>query len=407
MVVSSIDEAVATIARGGVVVVVDDHDRENEGDLIMAAQHATPEKVAFFLEHTSGFLCTAITEQRARELDLDLMVTENTESHRTAFLVSTDYRHGTTTGISATDRAATIRALADPRTAPDDLARPGHIMPLRACEGGVLKRAGHTEAGVDLCRMAGAEPVSLLCELVTPDRLGMMRSTEIERFAAEHDLPVISVASLVRHRRLSSRLVERVGEADIPTELGDFRAVAYRSTMDDHEHLALVKGDVIGGDDVLVRVHSECITGDLIGSLRCDCGPQLELSMRRIAEAGRGVIVYLRGHEGRGIGIGHKLRAYSLQQEHGLDTVDANLSLGLPVDDREYGVGAQILVDLGVRRIRLMTNNPAKYGGLTGFGLEIVERVPLETVPTVHNIAYLRAKRERLGHHLDLADTAD
>ena len=397
---SAVDRAVRQLARGEIVVVIDDEDRENEGDLIMAAEHATPEKVAFFLNHTSGFLCTAITERRAAELGLGLMVEENTESHRTAFLVSVDYRHGTTTGISAADRAATTVALASASTRPDDLARPGHMMPLLAREGGVLKRAGHTEAGVDLCQLAGLTPAALLCELVGPDRTGMMRSPDIEAFAAEHGLPVVTIAELIQHRRTITSLVERAGEADVPTELGTFRAVAYQSTVDSQEHLAMVLGNVADGDDVLVRVHSECLTGDLFGSLRCDCGPQLELALRRIGEAGRGVVVYLRGHEGRGIGLAHKLRAYRLQQELQLDTVDANLRLVLPVDSREYGVGAHILRDLGVRHVLLMTNNPAKYHSLDAYGIDIVRRIGLETGVTAHNVAYLSTKRDRLGHLL-------
>ena len=403
---NGIQAALAALAAGGMIVVLDDEDRENEADLVMAAQYATPERVAFFLQYSSGLLCTSITEERSRTLGLDLMVQNNTESHHTAFLVSVDYRHGTSTGISAHDRSATIRAMADPSVSSADFARPGHILPLRARLGGVLKRAGHTEAGVDLCRMAGLEPAALICEIVTPDRLDMMRGPEARRFAREHGLPVVTIASLIRHRRLEDRLVERVSDADIPTAGGTFRAIAYRSLLDGVEHLALVMGDVTG-DDVLVRVHSECLTGDVIGSLRCDCGPQLQLAMDRICEAGRGVVVYLRGHEGRGIGLAHKLRAYRLQQDEGLDTVDANTQLGLPVDTREYGIGAQILSDLGVRRVRLLTNNPTKYSGLAGHGLQIFERVPLETTPTTENVAYLRAKRERMGHvlHLDAAAT--
>ncbi len=371
----------------------------------MAAQHATPERIAFFLEHSSGFLCTALTEARSSELELDLMVRGNTEAQQTAFLVSVDYRHGTTTGISAYDRSATVRALADPATLPSDLARPGHLLPLRARQGGVLKRAGHTEAGVELCRMAGVEPAALICELVTPDRLDMLRGADALRFAREHGLPVVTIASLVRHRRMQARLVERVGDADVPTDNGTFRAIAFRSLLDGTEHLAFVMGQVSGGDGVLVRVHSECLTGDVMNSRRCDCGPQLQMAMQRIAEAGRGVVVCLRGHEGRGIGIGHKLRAYRLQQERGLDTVDANTELGLTVDGRDYGIGAEILSDLGVRRVLVMTNNPAKYAGLAGHGLRITGRVPLETSPTPENVAYLTTKRERMGHELKLAST--
>ena len=398
-----IEKAVAAIARGEIVVVVDDEDRENEGDLIMAAEAATPEKIAFFLQHTSGLICTPMTPERLDELDLPLMVTANTESHRTAFTVSVDYRHGTSTGISAFDRAATIQALIDPATRPGDLARPGHIFPLRYAPGGVLKRAGHTEAAVDLARMAGMYPAGVLCEVVDHKKTDMARLPELEEFAEEHDLLLISIADLIRYRRQHDKLVKRTAEARIPTAHGDFTCYVYESVMDGEQHLALVKGDVHGEENVLVRVHSECLTGDVFGSLRCDCGPQLDAAIKRIAEEGVGVVVYLRGHEGRGIGIGHKLRAYTLQ-EQGHDTVDANLELGLPVDSREYGIGAQILVDVGVTTMRVMTNNPAKYGGLEGFGIDIVERVPLESIPNPENIDYLRTKRERMGHMLDGLD---
>ncbi len=397
---ADIEKAIAAIARGDMIVVVDDEDRENEGDLIMAAQHVTTDTVAFFLEHTSGFLCTAMTGDRANELGLELMVDNNTESHRTAFLTSVDYIDGTTTGISAQDRAATIRALADPAAGAGAFAKPGHVLPLRARDDGVLKRAGHTEAAVDLCRLAGLHPAALLCELVTPDRRGMLRPPDIERFAEQHDLPMITTASLVRHRRLITKLVERTGECEIQTAHGPCHAIAYRSKPDGTEHLALAFGDV-STDETLVRVHSECLTGDVMSSLRCDCGPQLDAAFGLIEDNGSGVVVYLRGQEGRGIGLGHKLRAYDLQRQ-GLDTVEANLALGLPVDSREYGIGAQILADLGVRRIALMTNNPHKYGGLSGYGVEVVRRIPLRTAVTSHNVAYLAAKFERMGHDLDV-----
>jgi len=400
---ASIEDAVAEVARGGIVVVVDDEDRENEGDLIMAAEHATPEKIAFFVRHTSGLICAPVTNERADELELPLMVAQNTESQRTAFTVTVDYRHGTTTGISAGDRAATICSLIDPDTRPGDLARPGHIHVLRAREGGVLKRAGHTEAAVDLARMAGLYPAGVLCEIVTADGMGMARLPELQRFAAEHDLPLISIAELIRHRRQREKLVRRVAEARLPTAWGEFTCYAYQSVLDAETHLAFVMGVPQGEDNVLVRVHSECLTGDVFGSLRCDCGNQLQASMAKIAASGLGVVVYLRGHEGRGIGITHKLQAYKLQDD-GRDTVDANLELGLPIDSREYGIGAQILVDLGVTTMRLMTNNPAKRGGLEGFGLEIVERVSLESVPNPENIRYLRTKRERMGHLLEGLD---
>ena len=397
---STIAEAVAAIGRGEVVVVVDDEDRENEGDLIMAAEYATPEKIAFFVKHTSGLICAPITSDRADELDLPLMVARNTESQRTAFTVTVDFRHGTTTGISASDRAMTIRSLIDPATHPDDLCRPGHIHVLRARDGGVLKRAGHTEAAVDLARMAGLYPAGALCELVTEDGLGMARLPELERFAKTHGLCLITIADLIRHRRQSEKLVLRAAEARIPTKWGEFTCYAYHSLLDQGTHLALVMGAPQGQDNVLVRVHSECLTGDVFSSLRCDCGNQLDAAMAKIAEAGMGVLVYLRGHEGRGIGIHNKLLAYQLQ-DGGLDTVEANLQLGLPADRREYGIGAQILVDLGITTMRYMTNNPAKYGGLEGFGLEMVERVPLQGVTNPENIAYLRTKREKMGHLLE------
>jgi len=392
-----IEDAVAAIGRGEIVVVVDDEDRENEGDLVMAAEFATPEAIAFFLHHTSGVICATLTTDRARELHLDPMVQQNTESQRTAFLVTVDVRHGTTTGISAADRSATIAALVDPSTRPGDLLRPGHIFPLEAREGGVLKRAGHTEASIDLARMAGCYPAGVLCEVVTESKDEMARLPDLEAFAEEHGLLLISIADLIRYRRQTEKLVRRLGEASIPTPWGQFTCVAFESVLDAEQHVAFVKGDVARAERILVRVHSECLTGDVFGSLRCDCGPQLDAAMRKVTEEGCGVVVYLRGHEGRGIGLGHKIQAYALQ-ETGLDTVDANLQLGLPADSREYGVGAQILVDLGITTMRLMTNNTAKYGGLEGFGLEIVGRVPLVIEPNPHNERYLATKRERMGH---------
>lgn len=403
MALSTIEEAVEQLRRGGMVVVVDDEDRENEGDLIMAAEDVTADSMAFFLEHTSGIFCSPLEGPRADELDLPLMVAENTEALRTAFTVTVDYRHGTTTGISAADRAATIRALINPDTKPTDLNRPGHIFPLRYRAGGVLKRAGHTEATVDLCRLAGKYPSGVLCEIVTKDKSDMARLPELEAFAATHGLPIVTIADLIRYRRQHEKLVARVSEAALPTPHGDFHAVVYESVLDGDQHMAMVCGDVAAAENVLVRVHSECLTGDVFGSLRCDCGPQLHAALAKVAAEGAGVVVYLRGHEGRGIGLGHKIRAYALQ-EAGTDTVDANTALGLPVDSREYGIGAQILVDLGVTSMRLLTNNPAKYGGLEGFGLNIVERVSLQSSPTQHNIDYLRTKRERMGHLLEGLD---
>ncbi len=392
-----IEDAVEALKKGEIIVVVDDEDRENEGDLIMAAEFVTSEKIAFFLNHTSGFICVPLLPERLEQLNLPLMVEHNTESQRTAFTVTVDYRHGTTTGISASDRASTIKALIDSSANPDDFARPGHILPLKYRIGGVLKRAGHTEATIDLLSIAGLEPAGVLCEVVSKDKRGMARLPELMKFSEENNLKIVSIADLVRYRRKNEKLVKQTAQATIPTSHGDFKCVVYESILDGEDHLAFVKGDIAEQESVLVRVHSECLTGDVFGSLKCDCGPQLEAAFKKISEEGSGVVVYLRGHEGRGIGIAHKIRAYSLQ-EKGRDTVDANLELGLPVDSREYGIGAQILVDLGVSKMRLMTNNPAKYGGLEGFGLDIVERVPLEVPPNPENIAYLRTKKERMGH---------
>jgi 3,4-dihydroxy 2-butanone 4-phosphate synthase/GTP cyclohydrolase II len=403
MALSTIEEAITQLRRGGMVVVVDDEDRENEGDLIMAAEDVTPEAMAFFLEYTSGVFCVPMESARADELDLPLMVVANTESQRTAFTVSVDYRHGTTTGISANDRAATVRALVDPATRAVDLNRPGHIFPLRYREGGVLRRAGHTEATVDLCRLADKIPAGVLCEVVTADKSDMARLPELEQFAAQHHLPIITIADLIRYRRQNEKLIKHVAEASLPTEYGTFQAHVFESLLDGEQHLAMVYGDVRDVPEVLVRVHSECLTGDALGSLRCDCGPQLHTALAKVAAEGVGVVVYLRNHEGRGIGLAHKIRAYALQEE-GHDTVDANLVQGLPVDSREYGIGAQILVELGVTSMRLLTNNPTKRGGLEGFGLNIVERVPLESQPTSFNIEYLRTKRERMGHLLEGLD---
>ena len=397
----AVQAAVASLAAGGLVVVVDDADRENEGDLVVAAEMVTTEQMAFLVRHTTGIVCAPMSAARAEELRLPPMVVDNTDAHGTAFTVTVDSVE-TGTGVSAADRALTVRALANQRTTPDQLRRPGHVFPLVARSGGVLVRAGHTEAAVDLTTMAGLSGVGVIGEIVDDDG-SMRRGRSLTTFAAEHGLPILTVADLIRHRRATERLVELVGSAQMPTEFGEFRALVYRSTIDGTEHLALVKGDIAAASrseaGVLVRVHSECLTGDIIGSLRCDCGGQLEQALSAVAAEGVGAVVYLRGHEGRGIGLGHKIRAYALQ-EQGLDTVDANIAQGLPVDSRSYGVGAQILDDLGAVRIRLITNNPAKYGGLEGYGLTIVGRVALPTLETVHNVRYLRTKRERMGHVL-------
>ena len=399
----SIERAIADVAAGKAVVVVDDEDRENEGDLIFAASKATPELMAFTIRHSSGVICVPMPGTMLDRLEIPLMTPHNKDRMRTAYTISVDARDGVTTGISAADRAHTVRVLADSATEPWEITRPGHVFPLRYRDGGVLARRGHTEAAVDLARLAGLTPAGVLVELVNDDGT-MKRAPELRAFADEHGLAMISIEDLVRWRRRNEVLVTRVAETRLPTRHGDFTAYGYTITVDDSEHVALVYGDPeslrASEDPVLTRVHSECLTGDVFGSDRCDCGPQLDEAMDRIVEEGRGVLVYLRGHEGRGIGLVAKLQAYQLQ-DGGRDTVDANLDLGLPVDSREYGIGAQILVDLGITTMRLLTNNPAKYGGLDGYGLEIVERVPLQSAPNPENIAYLRTKKARLGHLLE------
>jgi 3,4-dihydroxy 2-butanone 4-phosphate synthase/GTP cyclohydrolase II len=399
----SVQTAVAALAAGGMVVVVDDADREDEGDLVLAAELVTEEQMAFLVRHTTGIVCTPMPADRAAALRLPQMVTDNTDAHGTAFTVTVD-SIDTGTGVSAADRATTVHALAAGGTRPEQLRRPGHVFPLVARAGGVLVRAGHTEAAVDLTTLAGLSGVGVIGEIVDEDG-SMRRGASLTAFAAEHGLPVLAIADLVRYRRATERLVELVGSAQMPTAFGDFRALAYRSTLDGTEHLALVMGDLAAAGrtaaGALVRVHSECLTGDILGSLRCDCGGQLEQALAAIATEGCGAVVYLRGHEGRGIGLGHKIRAYALQ-EQGLDTVDANTAQGLPADSRSYGVGAQVLGDLGATRIRLITNNPAKFGGLEGYGLTVVGRVALPVVATPHNVRYLRTKRERMGHDIEL-----
>ena len=395
----SIEAAIAAIAAGEAVVVVDDEDRENEGDLIFAASKATPELTAFMIRYTSGYICVAMTPEMLDRLNLPPMTAVNEDRRGTAYAVSVDARAVKSTGISAADRALTIKVLADSASEPEDLTRPGHVMPLRAVAGGVLRRAGHTEAMVDLARLAGLTPAGALCELVNDDG-SMMRAAECRAFANEHGLVMVSIADLIKYRRQRETHIECVTQQILPTPYGDFQAMSFRSILDEHEHLALVYGDVGSGEDILVRVHSECLTGDVFGSLRCDCGPQLNAAMRTIAEHGRGVVLYVRGHEGRGIGLMHKLQAYQLQ-EAGRDTVDANVELGLPVDARDYGTGAQILAELGVKTMRLLTNNPAKRAGLEGYGLTIADRVPLVVESNDHNERYLQTKVERMGHNFD------
>lgn len=399
---ATIEEALAAIAAGEFVLVIDDEDRENEGDLIVAAEKVTSEQVAFMVRHTSGLICLPTTGERLDELGLPLMVLENTDSHRTAFTVSIDAIGETTTGISAGDRAATAHAVVNPKTRPRDLTRPGHIFPLRYRDGGVLVRPGHTEAAVDLARLAGLFPAGLLCELVRDDG-SMARGEDLSAFAEEHSIPLITIEDLVAYRWRNEALISREVETTLPTEHGVFTAVGYKSTVDRSEHVALVFGDVAGKSSVLTRIHSRCLTGDVFGSRRCDCGPQLAASMAKIAEEGAGVITYNESHEGRGIGLLSKLLAYRLQDE-GRDTVDANLELGLPADARHYGVEGQILHDLKVSSVRLMTNNPAKIQALVELGVEVVDRAPLVVGLNGDNKAYMDTKVDRLGHMVDRMD---
>ncbi|HEX3511815.1 MAG TPA: bifunctional 3,4-dihydroxy-2-butanone-4-phosphate synthase/GTP cyclohydrolase II [Solirubrobacteraceae bacterium] len=394
---ATIEHAIEQIRQGRMVVVCDDEDRENEGDLTLAAQFATPEAINFMAKEGRGLICLSLTPDRCDELGLDLMAAKNESAFETPFTVSIEAREGVTTGISAHDRAHTIQVAIDPESRPRDLVQPGHVFPLKARAGGVLERAGQTEAAVDLARLAGLNPAGVICEVMNDDGT-MARVPDLEDYCARHALRMVTVADLIAYRRRHDKLIERIVSTRLPTAFGEFEAVGYRSLLDDKHHVALVKGEVSGRDDVLVRVHSECLTGDVFHSLRCDCGEQLESALAMIERDGQGVLLYL-AQEGRGIGLLNKLRAYKLQEE-GLDTVEANLRLGLPADLRDYGIGAQILVDLGLSSIRILTNNPKKIRGMEGYGLSVSAQIPIEHVPNPHNEAYLRAKRERLGHTL-------
>lgn len=393
----SIESVIADIRKGKMVIVVDDADRENEGDLIMAAQHVTPAAINFMAKHGRGLICAPTTSERLQQLGIERMVRQNREVFRTDFQVSVDAARGIGSGISAADRAKTIDVMASPTAVPDDLVQPGHVFPLRAKSGGVLQRAGHTEAAVDLTVLAGCRPIGVICEIMKDDGT-MARLPALQKFAKKHRLKLCTIADLIEYRRTREKLVERIEVVKLPTDYGEFDLYLYRSKTDGQHHLALVRGDVAGRKGVLVRVHSECLTGDVFGSRRCDCGPQLHQAMRQVAEAGRGVIVYMR-QEGRGIGLAPKIKAYKLQ-EQGYDTVEANQKLGYGMDLREYGLGAQILVDLGLKTIRLLTNNPKKLVGLVGYGLEIVEQVPIKVTPNPHNARYLKTKQQKMGHLL-------
>ena len=403
MVVSAIEEGLQDIRAGRFLIIVDDEDRENEGDLAMAASEVTPEAINFMAKYGRGLICMPVTGSRLDELQVPMMVSKNTSAYNTAFTESVDAKHGVTTGISAHDRALTVQTILDPNTQPEALTRPGHMFPLRAREGGVLVRAGHTEAIIDIARLAGLYPAGVICEIMNDDG-SMARLPQLEEMADRHNLKIVSVSDLIAYRRRHERLVQRVAEAALPTRYGTFKAIAYKSTIDPDEHVALLRGDITTPEPVLVRVHSECLTGDVFGSMRCDCGDQIAMAMRAIADEGRGVFLYMR-QEGRGIGLSNKLRAYALQDQ-GMDTVEANETLGFPPDLRDYGIGAQILVDLGLKDIRLLTNNPRKVVGLEGYGLRVLERLPILAPSHTLNRRYLETKRKKLGHLLGTEEQA-